>query len=196
MAVEIPASPPSRSGADPESWAHYLDPDEVLLWEGAPAAGLRMRGADVLASLFGVAFLMGALFWTFMAASLAQGSELGAWFWMFGLPFIVAGVWMAVGRPFWRAWLRRRTRYALTDRRAIVASRALRRSLVSYPLDARTQVDYRPGREASIWFAQEVRRGRKGQSHTVPKGFEYLRDGDAVYRLVRQVQQQATVRRR
>ena len=42
--------------------------------------------------------------------------------------------------------------------------------------------------EATIWFAEEERRTNKGRRYTVKHGFEYIPDGDKVYRLIRDVQ--------
>ena len=192
MAIEIPGPPPTRAAAEAESWAHYLDADEKLLWQGSPGTGVRFTGADVVVSLFGCVFLGFALFWTFMAATIGGETDMPMdWvFPLFGLPFIAVGAFLVFGRLFWNAHQRRHTRYALTDRRAIVARSAWSRSLKSYPIDADTQIDFRPGREATIWFAQEEKRGNKGSRYTVKHGFEFIPDGDEVYRLMRQIQRQ------
>lgn len=197
MAIEIPRPAPAGTAPAVESWAHYLDPDETLLWQGAPGTGVRFGGADIAVGLFGCVFLAFALFWTFMAATLGGGTGTPVdWaFPLFGLPFVAVGAFLVFGRPFWNAHVRRHTRYALTGRRAIVARSAWGRSLKSYPIDEDTQIDYRPGREATIWFAQEERRGNKGRRYTVKHGFEFIADGDEVYRLMRQIQRRDQDRR-
>jgi putative intracellular protease/amidase len=50
--------------------------------------------------------------------------EIGApWFFkVFGVPFVVIGLYIAVGRFFAEAALRSRTAYCLTDRRALIVS--------------------------------------------------------------------------
>lgn len=189
MAIEIPGPAPADTAPAAESWGHYLDLDETLLWQGAPGTGVRFGGADIAVGLFGCVFLAFALFWTFMVATLSSGTEMGGFFPLFGLLFVAVGAFLVFGRPFWNAHVRRHTRYALTDRRAIVARSAWGRSLKSYPIDEDTQIDYRPGREATIYFAQEERRGNKGRRYTVRHGFEFIPDGDEVYRVMRQIQQ-------
>ena len=72
--------------------------------------------------------------------------------------------------------------------RGIIARQAWGRSLKSWPLDAGANIDYRPGAEATIYFAEEQRRGKNG-SYTVRRGFEFIPDGDQVYRLMRAIQQ-------
>ena len=172
----------------PGGWAPYLDPGERLLWEGAPDAGVRVRGSDIAQSVFGLFFLGFALFWTFMASTM--GAEAGGGFrafGLFGLPFIAVGAYLVCGHFFWKAYERSKTRYALTTERAIVAKSALGRSMRSFPIRSESEVAYEPGDPATIWFHREVRRGRK-RRRTIRHGFEYIADGDNVYRLMRSVQ--------
>ena len=189
---------PTADGA-PEGWGAYLDRDEKLLWEGAPATGLRFRASDLGKSVFGLFFLGFSIFWVAGASSVTSGfhtSGLAAgpegvfqFFPLFGLPFVLVGAYMVFGQYLWNAYVRGKTRYALTDRRAIIAKSALGRSLKSWPINKRTRLELIPGDESTIWFAEEERRGNKGRRYTVKKGFEYITGGDQVYRLMREVQQ-------
>ena len=180
----------------PQGWGPYLDRGEKILWEGAPNQGLRARGSDIGKSVFGIFFFGFAVFWVYMASSLSRGAPsaagldvFGMIFPLFGLPFVTVGAYMLFGQYFWKAHVRKHTRYALTDKRAIVAKSAWGRSLRSYEIGPSTQVEYKPGPESTIWFAEEERRGSKGRRYTVKKGFEYITDGDEVYRLIRRIQQ-------
>lgn len=187
--MNVTSDTPSPT-ADAGGWAPYLDPDETLLWDGAPVPGLRFRITDLAKSVFGAFFFGFAIFWMWGASGFGKFDAPGPFmlFPLFGLPFVAVGGYLMFGHYFWSAWVRGRTRYALTDRRAFIAKRGLRRSLKSYPIHADTQIDYEPGPEATIWLAQETRRGNKGRSYTVKKGFEFIADGDAVYRIVRDIQ--------
>ncbi len=179
-----------------DSWAHYLDQDEALLWQGAPSGAVRLRGNDLMVVAVGGFFVLFSVVWIGLAVAIGPQSGAEAFFPLFGVPFLLIGLLVMVGGPRWNARVRRRTRYALTDRRAIVARSAWGRSLKSYPIDEDTRIDYRPGPEATIYFAEEVRRGNKGNSYTVRHGFEYIADGDAVYRLMRDIQRRAADRAR
>lgn len=175
---------------DPGGWASYLDPDEQLLWEGAPNPGVRFRAADLPIMIFGAFFGGFALFWIIMASWITgETGFVGYIFPLFGLPFLAVGIYLVVGRFFMDAYMRKRTRYALTTKRGIIATQAFARSLKSYPIDADTEVDYQPGEEASIFFATEFRRGSKGRTYSVRHGFEYIPGGDQVYRMIRAIQQ-------
>lgn len=185
-------NPGSGAAKATGGWSPYLDRGEKLLWEGAPATGLRFRPSDIFLTLFGVFWLGFSLFWTFMAGTMGAAAGGGfSLFGLFGLPFVAVGIYLVGGRFFWDSYARSRTRYALTDRRAIIARSAAGRSLKSWPIDDETRLDYEPGPEATIWFAEEIKRGSKGRTYTEKKGFEYISDGDKVYRLMRDIQQGA-----
>lgn len=188
-----PPGPPRRQR--PESWEAYLDPGERLLWEGEPAAGIRIRGSDIAQSVFGLFFGGFAIFWVTMASSMTSGQSMPGdmgifqFFPLFGVPFVLVGAYMVFGQYVWKAFVRGRTRYALTTKRALIAKSVWGRSLKSWPINGRTRIELEPGRESTIWFAEEERRGSKGRRYTVKKGFEYIPGGEELYRMMRQVQQ-------
>ncbi|MEM7744480.1 MAG: aspartate carbamoyltransferase catalytic subunit [Pseudomonadota bacterium] len=184
------------STAQSSGWAPYLDPDERLLWEGAPLPGIRFRASDIPKSLFGSFFGGFALFWIYMASTIGGNASghgptgvIANLFPLFGLPFLAVGGYMAFERFFWEAYVRTKTRYALTDKRGFVAKSALGRKLESWPITPDTQLEYQPGEAATLFFAQEEKRGNKGRRYTVKRGFEYIANGEEIYRLMRQVQQ-------
>ena len=107
---------------------------------------------------------------------------------MFGLPFVLVGAYLMVGRFFWDSYTRSKTRYALTTKRGIIAKQAAGRSLKSYPIQAETEIEFLPGPEATIYFAKEIRHGKNG-SYTTQHGFRYVPGGEEVYRLIRAIQQ-------
>ena len=96
-----------------------------------------------------------------------------------GLPFVAVGLFRLVGRFFWDAARRRRTRYALTDRRAIIATSLGGRHLLSLPIHPDRDVEYRPGREATIILDRKVtpsRNRRKTGPAVTELGFERIAD--------------------
>lgn len=166
---------------DPGGWAPYLERGERLLWEGAPAAGLRWQTADWVLVPFFAAWTGFAVFWT--AAAAGMGAPL--LFAAFGLPFVALGLFMTAGRFFWDAHVRRLTRYALTDRRALVATRHAGRRIESLSIDPDALIDAADGDGTTLLFHDARAPGRR---RPLRRGFRLLEDGEHVRRLIEAVQ--------
>ncbi len=169
-------------------WEGLLDDDENIVWQGQPDGKFRLRGKNIVISVFGLFFLVFSLFWTVMAASAGQmpvGMRL--LFPLFGLPFVLVGLYLVVGIHWFDALGRRKTHYTLTNKRAFIATQMFGKRLKSYPIDEDTVLDLRPGPPDSLFFAEEVRR-RKNGTFRVPVGFELIPNGHAVYQLFRKAQ--------
>ncbi|MBS0126354.1 aspartate carbamoyltransferase catalytic subunit [Thetidibacter halocola] len=170
----------------PTGWEGLLDPGERILWQGRPATLIRVGGGDILMMVFGTIFAGFALFWMVMAA---QG---GGPFWLFGTIHFSLGLgivlWPVLGRPF----VRSRTWYTLTDRRAFIArDLPLKgRDLKSYPVTPDNGLVFRDREPGSVIFASEWRVGRKGGYET-RIGFHDIAEARQVYALMRQVQRGA-----
>ncbi len=173
---------------EPGGWQPYLEEDEVLLWEGQPAARLacELRLATILPSLFGVLFAGAAVFIAFQA--LMAGEPLAL---VFALPFFAFGAFMAVGRFYWDAHRRAKTRYALTNRRALVARSHRGRSIRSYPIRRDAVIELYQGREDTVSFGGPLGFDRRGHPYRTKLAFQMIADGAHVSRLLRQVQQTA-----
>lgn len=178
-------------------WEGILDKGEKILWQGRPDGRVRVRIGDLFQTVFGVFFLGFAIFWTVMAAFMTSqgGGPPGfrIFFPLFGLPFIAVGAYLVFGRFLWSAYQRRHTWYTLTDKRAFFATDlpVRGRSLKSWRISPGTVIDFRPGPPASIFFAEEVRQGNQGRRYRVPVGFEWIDEGEEVFRLIRGIQREA-----
>lgn len=137
----------SRTG-----WERYLAPDEKFLWQGAPVGGIRFSPILVFLSIFGMIFAaipMVALF----SVSINSGTIIDyilygvIWFFiLIGLAFII-GPWPLDAK------MRNSTRYALTDKRAIIASTLFGRVLSSYPLNGDAPLEHIKGRLDTVNFS-------------------------------------------
>lgn len=105
-----------------------LDPGERVLWAGQPRQGLRFGWFDLYAVPFGLFFFGFAVVWTVLAY---RGAPLFA---LCGAPFLLVGSYVAFGRFFVEAKQRARTYYAVTDRRVIIMSGLLSRTVRSLDL--------------------------------------------------------------
>lgn len=172
--------------SQPPGWAGILDTDERILWQGRPDAAVVLRPGTIGACLFGLFFAGFALVWMILAA------QAGGVFWMFGLLHFAVGLGICLGAVAWGPFRRRHTWYTLTDRRAFIATDlpVLGRSLKSYPITPETVLETDGGDPPTIWFHEEMRRGRRGTyRHRI--GFERVRDGADLYAMIRNVQKGA-----
>lgn len=90
--------------------------NERILWEGRPSAGIVFRPIELFLvplSLFWAGF---AFFWNYQVWT----SNAPLSFAIFGIPFLVAGFYVTIGRFLLDIWVRSRTSYRLTNRRVIV----------------------------------------------------------------------------
>ena len=168
-----------------DPWKAYLDPGEEILWHGSPDGKIRLRARNLVISAFGIFFFGFSIFWTLGAAN--SGDLI---FPLFGLPFMAVGFYLVFGTHFFDAHKRRHSYYTLTNKRAFIATNILTKKIKSYAVNAETDLEFQPGPPASIYFAKEMKSGQNG-SYTVPVGFEYVADGDTLYKLFRQVQRAA-----
>ncbi len=169
----------------PAGWENILDPGQKILWQGRPDGKIALRATNIVMFVFGLAFAGFALFWMVMA------SQAGGLFWTFGLIHFSVGMAMALGALFWGAYVRRRTWYTLTDRRAFIATDVPLRghNLKSYPVTPAMVLELSPGNPPSVWFDEDVNRNKNGTTRK-KIGFERIGDGETVYRMIRDIQRQ------
>ena len=99
---------------------------EKILWTGQPDPSKIFTAAD----LFLIPF---ALFWISMptmggVSMLKDGDFSGA---LFIVPFLLIGSYLLVGRFFYKSWAKRKTYYAVTDRRVIVINGGLKHRIAA-----------------------------------------------------------------
>ncbi|MEM7121884.1 MAG: hypothetical protein AAF563_11445 [Pseudomonadota bacterium] len=178
--------------ADAALWQPYLNDGERLLWQGRPASGIRLDGRLRRRLAFGILFIAIFVYLIFgehiTGTPSTSGFPQGA-----GVAVIVLGVlWLAV--PIISdSVTRSRTRYALTNERALIARGGSGHRVKSYAINSQTEIDYRRGELATINFAQrresitETSGTTQGRGY-VGVGFRYLTDGEKVYDLMTKIQ--------
>src|SRR5690349_16574111 len=93
-----------------------LSSGERLLWSGQPRQGVFLRGSDALLIPFTLLWAGFACFWEYMVVRNPTPLLFRLW----GIPFLMVGAYLVVGRFFLDAWTRRHTVYGLTSQRVIV----------------------------------------------------------------------------
>ena len=99
-----------------ESESYYfcrslMAPDEHILWHGKPEPGTVLSSQDVFMIPFSLLWCGFAVFWTVGAA------KAGGTFGLFGVPFLLMGLYMVFGRLVHAAYLRKNSYYVITNKR-------------------------------------------------------------------------------
>lgn len=171
---------PLRAEDHPD-WQGVLAPDERILWQGRPDPGIRLESEDISQTLMGLFMAAFALFWMWNAA---QGSVVFA---LFGTLFLVVGGRQALQGNVIAAYIRSRTWYTLTSRRAIIATDMPMqgRRLSSYPLTPATEAQLVDGNPGSILFGAGF--ARKADRRA---GFKLIPDARGVWAMIQQVRRE------
>lgn len=164
-------------------YAHLLAPGEYLLWADKPTKGHIFQAADVFLIPFSLFWTGFALFWEYMAY------QNGIWFFMlFGIPFVLIGLYLLVGRFFHRAIKRGRTSYAVTDKRLLEVCgnrvKSVERSVIEH-----MDMDMNADGSGSIMINQRTEyrySGRRGRTSTLVNDFcfDNVPDINTVYQLL------------
>ncbi|WP_156340033.1 PH domain-containing protein [Sphingomonas sp. Leaf17] len=172
-----------------DAWHDTLFAGERLLWTGRPDGGLFLRPIEWLLIPFSLLWGGFMVFWNITAWTADAPTE----FTLFGVPFLVVGVYVVAGRFLHDMWLRRRTRYAVTDQRILIRRQGLGGSMRSLDIRNLPMLDLRetaagPG---TIQFETEsLFSGRSGFGIWTPAlsasaRFLRIADARAVYAIIR-----------
>jgi Bacterial PH domain len=168
--------------------------EERLLWSAQPRQGLILRSNDVFLIPFSLLWGGFALFWEYSV----MGSNAPVLFRLWGIPFVLAGLYLIIGRFFVDARLRSKTFYGLTTERIIIVSGLISRTTKS--LQLRTLSDVSLSESASDlgtisfgpqgpWWAAGG--GWPGVQRQASPAFEAIPSARAVYEKIRGAQKQA-----
>jgi hypothetical protein len=187
---------------DPEDIVNReLGPDERLLWAGRPRLGFIMRRSDVFFIPFSIMWGGFAIFWETMV--IVQGAP---WFFaLWGLPFILVGLYMIFGRFLGDAWERSRIYYGVTSERVIIISGWPSRSVHSLNIDTLAEISFseRANGRGTItfgsmppmyrWFGGS---GWPGSAYPVAPSLDLPEGALEVYEIIRAAQRASKQRER
>jgi hypothetical protein len=169
-----------------------LEPGEKVLWKGFPRQGVMLRAQDIFLIPFSLMWCGFAVFWEFSTITWARAP---IFFQLWGVPFVLVGLYLVFGRFFVDAWTRARTGYAVTDKRVLVLSGLWRRNTRSLELlglseiniaetkDGRGTITFGP----TAGYAQSLR-GWPGAAQSAVPAFEGIVRPRDVLKTVRNAQ--------
>jgi len=173
-----------------------LDSDESLIWAGVPKQGLLLRPVDAFMIPFSLMWGGFAIFWEVSVLS------MGVWpFALFGIPFVLVGLYMIFGRFFVDAKRRANTFYGLTDRRVIIVSGLFSRTVNSLPLRTLHDISVQEQRDRSgtVMFGRPPPFGGWYDAMPWPRAgwyqapsFDLIQDAKRVHDQVLEAQRAAT----
>jgi len=172
-----------------------LGAGERILWSSQPRQGLVLRPSDAFLIPFSLLWGGFAIFWESMAI-VGSGS---LFFMLWGIPFVLVGLYFIVGRFFVDAKVREKTYYALTNERAIILSGLFGRNLRAFSLktlsdininvkkDGSGTITFGPSHPMASWYSGMQWPG--AGKYTAP-GFEMIENARQVYELIRKAQRE------
>jgi hypothetical protein len=124
-------------------------------------------------------------------------SKAPFFFLLWGIPFVLAGVYLIVGRFFVDAWQREKSYYGVTNERIIIVSGLLNRKVKTLDLEALSDLSLteRSDRSGTITFGATNPyswwyggMALPGMGQYVPPSFEIVQNAKTVYDIIRRAQ--------
>lgn len=173
-----------------------LGASEQSLWIGRPRQGFVLRATDALLIPFSVLWGGFAIFWE--VEVLANGAPL--FFAIWGIPFVLVGLYIIFGRFWVDARQRARTVYAVTSERVLIISGLFARRIKSLSIDTLSDVLLTERGDGSgtitfgsqpPWYWMYGGAGWPGFGHQCVPALELVADARAVYETIRGSQRAA-----
>jgi hypothetical protein len=173
-----------------------LNSGEKLLWSGRPRQGLRLRASDAFVIPFSLLWCGFAIFWE---TSVFKGNA-PFFFRLWGVPFVLIGLYMVFGRFFADARTRARTYYGVTSERIIIVSGLFSRQIKSLSLRTLTDVSLteRGDGSGTITFGPQFQYafgrqsnigGWPGSGQNAAPAFDLVEHVKEAYDIIRRAQQ-------
>lgn len=179
-----------------------LLPDEKIEWTGRPNPSVIFQREDWFVIPFSLMWGGFAIFWLLGASGIWDmwtshpNRSLQYFGLVWGTPFVLAGQYFIWGRFVYRRWMKKRTYYALTTRRALILRSGVRgRSSSSAYFENIPIIDkrVRPDGNGSVRFGAPITGEWQWGKTPSPRPFTFddVDEADSVYRTVISLQDQA-----
>jgi hypothetical protein len=174
----------------------HLDHGERLLWSGQPRGGVRLCMEDVFLIPFSILWCGFVIFWE--ASAIGGGAPI--FFMVWGVPFILVGLYLVVGRFFVDALSRSHTFYGVTDERILIAGGIFMRQIKSLQLrtltdlsltergDGSGTIKFGPTNALNAFFPAS---SWPGAGRFAQPSFDLIESAKEVYEIIRKAQKQS-----
>ena len=162
-----------------------LQPGEYVLWEGSPRKGIRLQKSDAVLIPFSLFWCGFAGFWEYTV--IAGGGPLIMA--LFGIPFILVGLYLLLGRFVSRARSLSSTHYVVTDQRLLFLYRKNTQFLLYQNIETLEKEQTKDDR-GTIYFSPrnfyyDRTASYRGSTNLLQgRAFEDIEDVERVYRLI------------
>jgi hypothetical protein len=123
----------------------HLESGESILWSGQPKQGVMLRGSDAFMIPFSLLWGGFAFFWEYSVIT----EEAPLFFALWGIPFVVVGAYLIIGRFFVEAKQREKIFYGVTSDRVIIISGLLQQKVKSLFLRTLSEVSLTESRDGT-----------------------------------------------
>ena len=123
-----------------EKFQSDLTPGEAVLWTGQPNGKVIFHTSDFALIPFSLLWGGFAIFWEsdvlgYWGTPHKTGTNPVSWFMvLWGIPFVVIGQYLIWGRFVFQWWRKKKTFYAVTDKRVLIVDEVWNRKLTSVRL--------------------------------------------------------------
>jgi hypothetical protein len=171
-----------------------ISPAERLLWSGMPRQGIRFRGGDLFAIPFSLLWGGFAIFWEY---NVVISNKAPFFFVLWGVPFVLVGIYIIAGRFFFDSYRRSQTYYAVTDQRLLILSGIWSREVKALSLQNLNEISLTERSDGggdiafgsiNSMYAMWRGPGWPGMDNRMVPTFELLDDVRQVYDLIKQTQ--------
>jgi len=116
-----------------------LSSGESLVWSGQPKTSVIFHKEDAFLIPFSLLWGGFAIFWEAGVSGMVGPARHGHapfFFMLWGIPFVLVGQYLIWGRFLYVGWLKKRTYYAVTNRRVVVVQDGWKRQMASAYIDS------------------------------------------------------------
>jgi hypothetical protein len=141
-----------------DDFGRLLEGEEIL-WKGQPGTGILLTPRDGFLIPFSLLWGGFAVFWE---TSVLRQRDAPAFFALFGIPFVLIGLYLIFGRFLFDALIRRNMRYAVTNRRVLIKRSGIFSKFTAIDLERLPSADLlegsngrgtiRFGQSAPVWL--------------------------------------------